>query len=98
MEKLGIEGIKESLTKTKDILETVVLVFEDGRLTIGDAQYVPELWSDTSDLLEAAPKAILESKDIDLEEAKVLIALTLEIGVLMAKKLGFIFGSLNKSV
>lgn len=96
MEKLGIDNIKKALNESKEALETLVLVFEDGELSFGDAQHVPELWSDTSDLLEAMPKAIEEAKDIDLEEAKVLISLTVEVSVLMFKKIGAILSSIKK--
>lgn len=95
MEKLGIEGIKKAMKESKELLTTVELVLDDGKLSIGDAKYIPDLWSDTSDLLAASPQALAEAKDIDLEEAKILIADSMELVFFMFEKIKNLLSSVK---
>lgn len=86
--KIGIDAIKESVSRMKEVFEAIAVVFEDGKVTVSDLKVLPEMIADIKDLIGAIKEAKDEVKDLDAEEMKLVVADLFDMVLYIAKKLG----------
>lgn len=87
--KVGVENLKVCIKETKDIVESLGVVFEDGKISLADLVKVPALFRATNSLVKAAQAVAPEIKDIDAAEAQELVSELIPLVALIASKFGF---------
>ena len=87
-EVIGIDAIKEVFGKVKEIVDNAAVVMEDGKLGFSDLTVAPAMFMDIKDLVSAAGMVGEEAKDLSSDEIKEVLALVIDLGMHIAKKLG----------
>lgn len=87
--KVGIEKLKTCLEATDEIVDSIGVIYADGKLSIKDALEGPRLVRSVYKLANAAAGAMPEIKDIDAEEAQALVQKGIPLLVKIASKFGF---------
>jgi hypothetical protein len=85
---MGIDAIKEVFGKVKEIVDNAAVVMEDGKVGFSDLTVAPAMFMDIKDLVSAAGMVGDEAKDLSSEEIKEVLALVIDLGMHIAKKLG----------
>jgi hypothetical protein len=73
MKMAGIDKIKETIAKVRELADTVGKVLEDGSIGLGDIVELPSLISEAVALPGLVAASAEEIKDLDASEAKELI-------------------------
>jgi hypothetical protein len=73
MKMAGIDKIKETIAKVRELADTVGKVLEDGSIGLGDIVELPSLISEAVSLPGLVAASAEEIKDLDASEAKELL-------------------------
>lgn len=87
---VGIDDIKESVKKLKELSDNVSVILADGKVDWKDFKGIPEMVADIRELVVALKGVSGEVKDLSADEMKLVLADVLELGLHIASKFGFI--------
>jgi hypothetical protein len=86
---VGIDDIKESIKKLKELSDNVSVMLADGKVDWKDFKGIPEMVADIRELVVALKGVKGEVQDLSAEEMKIVLADVLELGLHIASKFGF---------
>ncbi len=70
VQEVGVEGILKTIDATKKLVDIVALVFEDGKVSVGDISKLPSLFVELKKVAESVKTVQEEAANLDAQEVK----------------------------